>query len=129
MSGLCAARDVKNEPDGPPIQQWAKRWPAIYQQYLDALRAARSDGATREFVRILQLHTRFPAETIATALERALALRCWSADGVEQLVRQEVAPSHASTALDPAVLARLPEVDIPLPDLHCFDQLLGEVPA
>jgi hypothetical protein len=112
-----------------PIQQWAKRWPAIYQQYLDALRAARSDGATREFVRILQLHTRFPAETIATALERALALRCWSADGVEQLVRQEVAPSHASTALDPAVLARLPEVDIPLPDLHCFDQLLSEVPA
>jgi hypothetical protein len=72
---------------------------------------------------------RFPAETIATALERALALRCWSADGVEQLVRQEAAPSHASTALDPAVLARLPEVDIPLPDLHCFDQLLGEVPA
>jgi transposase len=112
-----------------PIQQWAKRWPAIYQQYLDALRAARSDGATREFVRILQLHTRFPAETIATALERALALRCWSADGVEQLVRQEVAPSHASTAMDPAVLARLPEVDIPLPDLHCFDQLLSEVPA
>jgi hypothetical protein len=37
--------------------------------------------------------------------------------------------SHASTAMDPAVLARLPEVDIPLPDLHCSDQLLSEVSA
>jgi hypothetical protein len=45
-----------------------------------------------------------------------------SAAPVEQL-------TNASLALDPAVLARLPEVDIPLPDLHCFDQLLGEVPA
>ena len=112
-----------------PIQQWAKTWPPIYQQYLDALRAARAEGATREFVRILQLHARFPAATIATALERALTLRCWSADGVEHLVRQEGVPSQPSTALDPVVLARLPEVDIPLPDLHCFDQLLGEVPA
>jgi transposase len=112
-----------------PIQQWAKSWPPSYQQYLDALRAARADGATREFVRVLQLHTRFPAAAIATALERALALRCWSADAVEQLVRQELAPSQPSASLDSAVLARLPAVDIPVPDLHCFDQLLDELPA
>jgi len=112
-----------------PIQQWAKHWPPIYQQYLEALRSARPEGATREFVRILQLHVRFPSETMAAALERARTLGCWSADGVEQLIRQECAPSHASAIMDPAVLARLPEVDIPLPDLHCFDQLLGEVLA
>jgi transposase len=112
-----------------PIQQWAKQWPAVYHSYLDALRAARPDGATREFVRILQLHTHFPADRIATALERALCLHCWSADGVEQLVRQDTAPSPPSAPWGHDVLAHLPQIDIPVPDLHRFDQLLGEVPA
>ena len=112
-----------------PIQQWAKSWPPVYQQYLDALRAGRPEGATREFVRILQLHSHFPVERIAAALERAVALCCWSADGVEQLVRQDVGPIPASVPLDPAVLARLPDIEIPLPDLARFDQLLAEVPA
>lgn len=112
-----------------PIQHWAKTWPPIYQQYLDALRVGRPEGATREFVRILQLHGRFPTETIAAALERALDLRCWSADGVEQLVRQEGVPAVPSSTLDAATLARLPAVDIPVPDLHCYEQLVAEVPA
>jgi hypothetical protein len=112
-----------------PIQSWAKRWPPIYQQYLDAIRAERPEGATREFVRILQLHARFPTEVIASALERALVIRCWSADGVEQLVRQELAPAPPGAPIDAAVLARFPTIEIPAPDLHCFDQLLREVQA
>jgi transposase len=107
-----------------PMQQWAKDWPPVYAEYLTALRAGRPDGATREFVRILQLHTRFPTEVVARALTRALSLSCWSADSVEQLVHQELLPHHSSTAADPAILARLPAVDIPLPDLRRFDQLL-----
>jgi hypothetical protein len=110
-----------------PMQQWAKTWPAIYGEYLEALRTARPEGATREFVRILQLHTRFPTEIIAAVLTRAMTLDCWSADGIEQLVRQELAPTQPSAIVEPGVLARLPAIDIPLPDLHRFDQLLTEV--
>ncbi len=112
-----------------PIQHWAKTWPPVYQQYLDALRAARPEGTTREFVRILQLHSRFPVEAIVGALDRALTLCCWSADGVEQLIRQGTAPIPASAPLDPAVLAQLPDLDIPLPNLHAYEQLLAEVSA
>jgi transposase len=110
-----------------PIQHWAKTWPPIYQQYLDALRAGRTEGATREFVRILQLHTRFPSEVLAAALERALALACWSADAVEQLAHQASQPGRPVVSLDATLLQRLPEVAIPLPDLQRFDQLLGAV--
>jgi hypothetical protein len=110
-----------------PIQQWAKRWPPIYRTYLEALRTARPEGATREFVRILQLHTRFSPEVLAAALERALALCCWSVDGVEQLARQALLPDDTPTSVDPALLAQIPSVEIPLPDLGRFNQLLGEV--
>jgi transposase len=71
-----------------PIQQWAQQWPPIYRTYLQALQQARPERATREFVRILQLHTRYPGAVLATALEQALALGCWSADGVEYLAHQ-----------------------------------------
>jgi hypothetical protein len=77
----------------------------------------------------LQLHGQFSVEAITAALERVLALRCWSADGVEQVVRQGAVPIPASVPLDPAVLTRFPAIDIPLPDLHGYDQLLAEVPA
>jgi transposase len=111
-----------------PIQQWARDWPPVYGQYLDALRQARPEGATREFVRILQLHVRYEVDVLAAALERALALGCWSADGVEQLVRQALAPPERPLlgAEMGSSLGPLPEVTIPLPDLHRFDGLLRE---
>jgi hypothetical protein len=94
-----------------------------------ALRRARPEGATREFVRILQLHVRYEVDVLATALERALALGCWSADGVEQLVRQALAPESllrpAAAVIGPCT--PFPEMAIPLPDLHRFDGLLREV--
>ncbi len=96
------------------------------------MRQARPAEATREFVRILQLHARSTPEVIAAALERAAALHCWSADGVEQCVRQALAPPPPSAALDLAAapgLAALGQVRIPLPDLDRFKQLLTEVPA
>jgi transposase len=112
-----------------PIRRWAERWPPIYHRYLAALRQARPDGATREFVRILQLHVRYEADVVATALGRAFALSCWSADGVEQLARQVLAPpiSPPSDSTPPAALTHLPQVSIPLPDLRRFDVLLQEV--
>ncbi|HEU5330802.1 MAG TPA: IS21 family transposase [Thermomicrobiales bacterium] len=115
-----------------PIQRWAKEWPPIYHRYLAALRQARPETATREFVGILQLHARYDAAAIAAALERAYALQCWSADGVEQCLRQARPPGAPVPALDLAGvpgLAPLAAIQIPLPDLAAFNQLLPEVPA
>jgi hypothetical protein len=104
-------------------------WPPVYGQYLEALRQARPEGATREFVRILQLHVRYEVDVLANALERALALHCWSADGVEQLVRQALTPQERPLPGPDTegLLTPFPEVTIPLPDLHRFDGLLREV--
>jgi len=113
-----------------PMQQWEAHWPPIYRTYLDALQQARPHDGTREFVRILQLHARYTPATVASALERAYTLRCWSADGVEQLVHQEQDPSPSATTVDLAALpalAHLAHVQIPLPDPHGFDRLLAEV--
>jgi len=67
---------------------------------------------------------------VAAALERAHALRCWSAEGVEQLVHQERDTPLATTTVDLAAvpaLAHLAHVQIPLPDPHGFDRLLEAV--
>lgn len=115
-----------------PIQQWEKTWPPSYRRYLEALRQARPEGATRAFVRILQLHGRYPPEALAAALERALALECWSVDGVEQLVRQALQPAAPPTRVDLAAspaLAHLADVVIPLPDLQRYAPLLAEAQA
>ncbi len=123
-----------------PIRRWAEQWPPVYHRYLAALRQARPEGATREFVRILQLHTRHAPTVVAAALERALALGCWSADGVAQLVYQEGGSGGSGndqgqgrtrplpTTVDlaaSATLAPLARVCIPLPDPHRFDRLFA----
>jgi len=116
--------------DARPIRRWARDWPPIYHRYLAALRHARPESATREFVRVLQLHARYDQAAIAGALEGALALGCWSADGVEQCLRQAAAPGVPPARLDLAAapgLAPLVAVQIPLPDLAAFNRLLTEV--
>ncbi len=115
-----------------PIQQWSAQWPPIYHTYLDALQQARPREARREFVRILQLYARYTPEVLAAALERAYGMRCWSADGVEHLVHQELdAPPPATTidltAVGTPTLMRLAQIQIALPDPHRFDCLFEEV--
>lgn len=114
-----------------PIQQWARRWPPIYHRYLAALRQARPESATREFVRILQLHAHHEPAAITAALERALTLRCWSADGVAYFLAESTAPALRPTQMDLTAtvgLRSLAAVQIPLPDLTVFNQLLVEEP-
>ncbi len=106
-----------------PIQVWEREWPPIYREYLEALKTARPEDATREFVRVLQLHAHYLPEVLAAALERALALSCWSADGVEQLVRQSLEPHALAEPHGTAAPSRLDEVRIPLPDLSRFERL------
>lgn len=88
--------------------------------------------ATREFVRILQLHARYAPDVLKAALERALALGCWSADSVEQLARQALQSALPPTAINLAAspaLTHLADVVIPLPDLQRYALLLAEVQA
>jgi transposase len=113
-----------------PMQQWAATWPPIYHAYLAALRQARPEEATREFVRILQLHARHAPAAITAALEQALVAGCWSADGVEQYLYQARMSSPPPTTLDLTAapsLAALSQITIALPDLDSFNQLLSEV--
>jgi hypothetical protein len=115
-----------------PIQRWRTTWPLVYEQYLTALRQARPPDATREFVRVLQLHARYGPEQIAAALTQALQLRCWSAEAVELLVRQASEVPLPTVALDlraSRTLAPLAAVTIPLPDLSAFDHLVTLVAA
>jgi hypothetical protein len=66
---------------------------------------------------------------------RALAGRCFSADGVEQLAHQAATPAAALAPPAPVdlgatpALARLAQVRVPPPDLHRFDRLLAPVLA
>lgn len=133
LDPLHYLRVLEHKPGGfdlaRPIQHWRPTWPPVYEQYLAALRQARPADATRQFVRILQLHAQFTADQIAATLEQALASQCWSAEGVELLLRQALAPAAPAPtgvlmgAAGPGggAVARLV---IPPPDLTRFDRLL-----
>ena len=133
LDPLHYLRVLERKPGGfdlaRPIQRWRANWPPIYEQYLAALRQARPDDATREFVRILQLHAQFTAAQVAAALDQALGHRCWSAEGIEVLLRQALAPSAPAPtgaltdAAGPGGVA-MARLVIPPPDLTRFDRLL-----
>lgn len=119
-----------------PIQEWQQRWPAIYDDYLAALRQQGSmSQATREFVRILRLHESHPEALIAQALEQALAGHCYRADGVKQIVlrlseQAEASCSGPSAFESPLAPEQLPVLDVaPVcwPEVGQFDRLLPSV--
>jgi len=115
------------------IQQWQDdgRWPSIFGSYLSALRSAHPQGgvaATKEYVRILALYCEPEGSALPEALERALALRCFSLEGVRLLLRQLLEPTQASplTLEGEGRLASLAEVKPLPPNLIAYDQLLRE---
>jgi len=116
------------------IQQWERegRWPAIFGQYLTALRSAHPEGglaATREYVRILALYAEPTGAVLPEVLEKALALRCFSLEAVKLLLHQHHQPNGAPVPLDLAAqphLAALARVSPPPPDLRVYEQLLGD---
>jgi transposase len=109
-----------------PIQEWQKRWPAVYDRYLTVLREQLStQQATREFVRILQLHADYAEALIAQALEQALAGHCYTADGVQQLVLRLAEPAQPRTPLDLAEWPHLDGMQVVWPEVGQFDRLLS----
>lgn len=105
-----------------PIRRWRKTWPPAYEQLLTSLQA---DGRSiREFVRVLKLHEKYPASLVEQAVTEALRHGCTQADGVELCLRQLLHPEAVRVSLDLAGYPQL-DADLPLPDLHCYEQLLS----
>jgi len=111
-----------------PMRRWRKAWPPVYEQLLAKLQAADDGQGVREFVRVLQLHRRYPAHQVEAAVAQALAYGCFHADGVELCLRQQQPAEATPPALDLAAHPHLTPLaqSASAPDLQLYNQLLGE---
>lgn len=111
-----------------PLRRWREEWPAVYEQLLARLQASDPEDSSqgiREFVRILQLHTRYPAHLIEQAITQALQHGCVRADGVELCLRQLLLPELNPPSLDLIDHPQLMGIGTQELDLHRYEQLLG----
>ncbi len=114
-----------------PIKQWKADWPVSYHQMLRLLRETWPDGrGIQEFVRVLQLHQRYPAPLVEQAIEQALAYGCVHLDGVVSCLQHLEAsnadhPAPEQTApLELALRPDLAAVGNQPVDLSRYEQLL-----
>ncbi len=106
------------------IRQWRAVWPAIFDHYFEQLKSRLPTAeATRRFVEILKLGEQYCESELATVLEEALNRCCWEVAGIRELLRRakEGAAPPAAPLLDHPQLAA---VQVKVPDLTCFNQLL-----
>jgi hypothetical protein len=110
-----------------PIRRWRKKWPPIYETFLERLKEKGLNGRSiREFVQVLKLHRDHPAPLVAQAIEKALEYGCVHFDGV-QLCLHQSSPETKVPSLNLADLPQLALVGEQSPDLNCYDQLLEKV--
>jgi hypothetical protein len=111
-----------------PIRHWREGWPPAYEQLLSRLQGQWPDGrGTREFLRVLKLHGDHPAEQVEQAVKQALTYGCAHADGVTLCLHQLLHPEAPLPSVDFSQDSEPPPwatMDIPAPDLSCYDQLL-----
>ncbi len=107
------------------LQAWRADWPAVYEQYRQALiqRWGTSQG-TREFIRVLLLHRDQPTDLVRQAITQALEHQAYSADAVHNLVFQRVEPAPTIAALDLSARPALAAIPAAAADVSHFDQLL-----
>jgi len=111
-----------------PIRRWRKKWPPIYEQFLEQLEEQRHNGhGIREFVRVLDLHRAHPADLVARAMEQALEYGCVHVDGVTLCLHQLLNPE--SPALPLALNSQSPWAAVATqpPDVSCYNRLLERV--
>lgn len=107
-----------------PLRRWRETWPPAYERLLARLQAESAQGpSVREFVRVLKLHDKYPANLVEQAVTQALEYGCLHADGIELCVRQLLRPEASVVPLDLTEHPRLNGELAPL-DLRCYDQLL-----
>jgi len=105
--------------------------PPVYEQLLSRLRAKwEGSRGIREFLRVLKLHSEYPAQTVHQAVTLALEYGCVHADGVllclNQLMNPEIAIPPLDLADHPGLEQKLTEVRCQSVDLHRYEQLLGK---
>jgi hypothetical protein len=109
------------------IRAWRPQWPPVFEHYFAELRQRHETSqATRLFIEILQLGQTCSEAVLAAALEEALQRRCLAVADVRELVRRRLEPSPPP----PAALAEHPHlaaIQVALPDLPQFDQLLSQL--
>jgi len=109
-----------------PIRRWRERWSPVYERLLEHLRGKWPDGkGVREFIRILRLHSDYPANLIAQAVTQALEYGCGHLDGVRLCLRQLTEPETSIPTIDLTRWPQLVDVGAQEPDLSRYDQLLG----
>ena len=109
-----------------PIRRWRESWPPVYEQLLARLRAQWPDGrGVREFVRVLKLHQDYPDNLVAQAVTQALAYGCAHTDGVKLCLHQMMNLETPMLPMDVTDWPELSGVGSQLPDVTCYDQLLG----
>jgi hypothetical protein len=109
-----------------PIRQWRASWPAVYERLLSELQQQHPDGAgVRQFIRILQLHQRYPADLVEAAITQALAYHCPHLDGVELCLRQLWQPALPTAPLDLSQHPQLQTVGQQPAALSPYNQLLS----
>lgn len=108
-----------------PLKAWRQQWPAVFDRYWEALKAHYSgQRGTKVFIQVLQLCQDYTEETLASALDQALACHCYQVEGVRELVRRQAERPRPAPA-DLCAYPELAAVSVQLPDLQHFNQLLG----
>jgi hypothetical protein len=110
-----------------PIRRWRQQWPPSYERYLAALRQrCEAAQAVRRFVQVLRLHGEFPARAVEQAVQQALEVECFHADGVRQLLLTQNDPPPARILLDLSAWPALAQLPVLAPDLTHYNQLLAQ---
>jgi len=108
-----------------PIRQWRPSWPTPYETMLSLLRQRRGDNqGTREFVRILQLHQQYSGQQVEGALAEALQYQTSSYEAVKHLLIRQQARMIETVPLQADLIPGVTDLQVALPDLSRYDQLL-----
>jgi hypothetical protein len=82
------------------------------------------NNGVQKFLKILKLHSEYPAQTVEQAVTLALEYGCVHADGVRLCIHQLLNPETPVSPLDLTEHPRLAEVGRQSVDLSCYQQLL-----
>jgi transposase len=114
----------------PVFRDW--KLPACFADFRTELeRIHGATGGSRRFAQILQLMGEHPMSRVSRAIEACQRDHLHSAEVVIQRTRSLAAieTTKGKAAVRSAEETTSPQVDVPLPDLTCFNQLLGHPAA
>lgn len=107
-----------------PMRQWHEKLAPVYEELLAQLKERWPEGrGVREYIAILQLHQRYPAEEIAEAVAQALEFGGVHLDGVQLCLNQLLNPEPTPAILDLSERPHLSSVGEQSVDFAQYDEL------